>query len=340
MLVGGGLTLVCIPAYAEPAIEDTVRMIRDYADGPVRFAIVLHTDDDELCKRLSSAPDTELYTEPASCAQGVAAARSVLWQMACNTDGVQWGFSIDAHTTVRRGWDTQLIDQQQRATNVSGRPAILSAPCVDTFKHNVDAIFLPQRIGCRCPLLRGMYLPAGVTGLNTFIPSRKLSMQFAFFPYSLFKATSAWPSWLGYVSEEPWFTVACFAAGYSLYHPYGDIAKSAMPPVDKLQGSGKQMADAEDKSIAEGTHPSKVRGAMEYFSSRSVQSYFRYALEGHYEPPQLCDWGPTKNLVAGSALQMKTAIDFNYRLPHRTATLMSYFSRWRQQSQRPPVISS
>ena len=66
-------------------------------------------------------------------------------------------------------------------------------------------------------------------------------MSLAFFPGGLFQLR--WPSWVEYWSEEPWFTLAAYGAGFSLYHPEGRVVTTACWYQQKHHGAHRYRQD-------------------------------------------------------------------------------------------------
>ncbi|MDE2927699.1 MAG: hypothetical protein OXT71_14990 [Acidobacteriota bacterium] len=213
--------------------------------------MILHDDNQDIVDELAAMHDVDLFHQHPEEARGVVAARRIGWSM---WRGERWGLSVDAHTWACPGWDEKCIAQQQWGSKISEKPALLSSspmippweasPFPDRNGEIGGSVFevFPEQEPCR--YLRAPY----ITTWQRFpeedrpVPARRLSMAFAFFPGSVFERVP-WPHWVCYTTEEPWWTVAIYEAGYSIWHPQGDILRTAEPPTQTGNGATRYWKD-------------------------------------------------------------------------------------------------
>ena len=287
---------VVVPAYRDPQIVDTITRLRETATASLRFGAIVNDDDERVRKALLAMPDVDLFWHSADAARGVAFARTIGWSM---WSGEPWGLSVDAHNGAEPGWDESCLAQQQWATKKSGRPAVLSASSAaeDWDGKREDRprpggfVFESGGDWGKRGVREGYHTTwATFPELDRPRPARLLSMAFSFFPGPLFDLR--WPSWTGYWSEEPWFTLSAYEAGYSLWHPEGRLITTACWYQQKEHGAHRYR---EDRPVGVQWERRKQkwsnRAAEEYFASPRHDPYHAYAgaADGY---PRNKDWWP------------------------------------------------
>ncbi len=269
------MIFVAVPAYRDPRVIETVNSLLSMASGEhgLRFGICIHDNDLDTVNKLRQVPGCDVQHASYLEARGVVEARRVCWSM---WQGEEWGLSIDAHTRATQDWDRKLIAQHEQTNDPY---ALLSTSPI----HVHDSDPLPG--GFAIDL--NQYDPSGGGWLpmalfwddvnfvaDRPIPARRLSMALAFSRGQLFQDVQ-WPNWIDPHgnAEEPWWTVACWESGYSLWHPEGKTLLTARPMTTRDSGRFRRIAD----QVKVYAPPWRREQDREFFTSYRRRDFYRYA---------------------------------------------------------------
>ena len=295
---------VAVPSYRDPSVVHSINRLRATASRSLVFGACIHDADPDLIQQLGAMPDVRMIVEPPEQARGVVEARRMCWSM---WSGEPWGLSIDAHTWSEPGWDDDLIAQ---AEAVGPRGVLTTNPQSDGWERedgSVDKHTLhrsqPQRPGGFVMPSRqdkapqpGDWLPHGLTwrafeeqGLP--VQAFRASMSMVFGPGEFLLDTVGWPQWHGTLGgpEEPWFTIALWEAGYTLWHPEGRAIRTASP---RATGGrcGRNQLWRDDPPARQTEYQSPVgtwreRREADWFTSPGRDSWWRhFVAAGHPAP--------------------------------------------------------